>query len=163
CTIAASLNGGIHALSLIHLATLPVLATWLLGRRAALWTAAVCLADMLAFAVLELTGLKVPPLYQPSPWGIWSALVQTVLICAVPVGQILQSLREAMDELRCREQAMRESEERFRRVFEEGPLGVALVGRDNRFLKANCALCQMVGYPEEALAHMTFSDITHPD
>jgi PAS domain-containing protein len=27
------------------------------------------------------------------------------------------------------EAALRESEERFRRVFEEGPLGLALVGR----------------------------------
>src|SRR5262249_53230286 len=39
---------------------------------------------------------------------------------------------------------LRESEERFRRVFEEGPLGLALVGRDYRFLKVNSALCQMV-------------------
>jgi PAS domain S-box-containing protein len=81
----------------------------------------------------------------------------------VPVGQILQSLREAMDELRCREQALRESEERFRRVFEEGPLGLALVGRNHRFLKVNSALCQMLGYPEEALVQMSFADITHPD
>jgi PAS domain S-box-containing protein len=61
------------------------------------------------------------------------------------------------------EAALRESEERFRRVFEEGPLGVALVGRDHRFLKVNSALCQMLGYSEEALAQMSFADITHPD
>jgi len=42
------------------------------------------------------------------------------------------------------EAAVRESEERFRRVFEEGPLGLALVGRDYRFLKVNSALCQIV-------------------
>jgi two-component system cell cycle sensor histidine kinase/response regulator CckA len=61
------------------------------------------------------------------------------------------------------ESALRESEERFRRVFEEGPLGVALVGRDNLFLEVNSALCQMVGYAEEELIHKTFADITHPD
>jgi PAS domain S-box-containing protein len=39
------------------------------------------------------------------------------------------------------EATLRESEERFRRVFEEGPLGLALVGKDYRFLKVNGALC----------------------
>ena len=61
------------------------------------------------------------------------------------------------------EAAVRESEERFRRVFEEGPLGLALVGRDYRFLKVNSALCQMVGYSEPDLSQLSFADITHPD
>src|SRR3954452_4700533 len=61
------------------------------------------------------------------------------------------------------ETALRESEERFRRVFEEGPLGVALVGKDYRFLKVNRALCQMVGYSEAELCQVSFPDITHPD
>jgi len=61
------------------------------------------------------------------------------------------------------DEALRESEERFRRVFEEGPIGVALVDRDFRFLKVNRALCQMVGYPEESLLQMSFPEITHPD
>jgi PAS domain S-box-containing protein len=61
------------------------------------------------------------------------------------------------------EQALRESEERFRRIFEEGPLGLALVGRDYRFVKVNSALCKMVGCSEEVLLQMSFTDITHPD
>jgi PAS domain S-box-containing protein len=65
--------------------------------------------------------------------------------------------RKRMDE------ALRESEERFRRVFEEGPIGLALVGKDHHFLKVNAALCQMVGYSEASLLQMSFADITHPD
>ena len=61
------------------------------------------------------------------------------------------------------EAALRESEERFRRVFEEGPLGVALVGKDYRFLKVNSALCRMVGYAESELTQMSFVDITYPE
>ena len=61
------------------------------------------------------------------------------------------------------ESALSESEERFRRVFEEGPLGLALVGKDFHFLKVNGALCQMVGYSEAELLQMSFADITHPD
>jgi PAS domain S-box-containing protein len=61
------------------------------------------------------------------------------------------------------EAALRESEERFRRVFEEGPLGLALVGKDYRFEKANSALCRMVDYDEVELLQRSFVDITHPD
>jgi PAS domain S-box-containing protein len=61
------------------------------------------------------------------------------------------------------EAALRESEERFRQVFEEGPLGVALVSKDHRFLKVNSALCRMVGYNEAELTQMSFEDITHPE
>jgi PAS domain S-box-containing protein len=61
------------------------------------------------------------------------------------------------------EAALRESEERFRRVFEEGPLGLALVGKDYRFVQANGALCQLLGYDEAQLLQMSFIDITHPD
>jgi PAS domain-containing protein len=61
------------------------------------------------------------------------------------------------------ESELRESEERFRRVFEEGPLGLALVGKDYRFVKVNSALCQMVGYDEAELVQMSFVAMTHPD
>jgi PAS domain S-box-containing protein len=61
------------------------------------------------------------------------------------------------------EARLRESEERFRRVFEEGPLGLGLVGRDYRFLKVNSALCQMLDFSEDELLLKSFVDITHPD
>jgi PAS domain S-box-containing protein len=61
------------------------------------------------------------------------------------------------------EDALRESEERFRRMFEDGPLGIALVGRDFRFVRVNGALCRMVEYDEAELIQKSIFDITHPD
>jgi PAS domain S-box-containing protein len=75
----------------------------------------------------------------------------------------LQGIIRDVAERKRAEEALRDSEERFRRVFEEGPLGLALVGKDYRFEKANSALCQMVGYDETELIRMSFVDITHPD
>lgn len=61
------------------------------------------------------------------------------------------------------EETLRESEERFRRVFEEGPIGMQLVGLDYRYSKVNSRFCQQVGYTEEELKALTPFDITHPE
>ncbi len=61
------------------------------------------------------------------------------------------------------ETALQESEERFRRVFSEGPLGMALVDQSFRFTRVNAALCHMLGYPETELVGVSFAEVTHPD
>src|SRR5579875_795427 len=54
-------------------------------------------------------------------------------------------------------------EEHFHKIFEEGPLGMAIIGLDYRFVKVNMRLCQMLGYTEQELTGLTFLDITHTD
>ena len=61
------------------------------------------------------------------------------------------------------EARVKESEERFRRVFETSPLGMALSTPDLRFYSVNPAWVSMTGYPEEELLKMSFTDITHPE
>jgi len=61
------------------------------------------------------------------------------------------------------ERALRESEDRFAKAFEHSPHGMAFVSLEGRWLRANRALCQMVGYTEEELRDLTFKDISHPD
>ena len=61
------------------------------------------------------------------------------------------------------EEALRESEERFRTLFRDAPIGVAIAGADSRFLDANEAFCSMLGYSKEELLRKTILDITHPD
>lgn len=61
------------------------------------------------------------------------------------------------------EEARRESEERHRLIFEQSPLGMALVGLDFSFLRVNEALCRITGYSAEELLSRGFPAITHPD
>jgi PAS domain S-box-containing protein len=61
------------------------------------------------------------------------------------------------------EAALRDSEQRFRRVFEQSPLGKAMAGLDLRFRAVNPALCKMLGYTEAELLGLSFLDIVHPD
>ena len=64
---------------------------------------------------------------------------------------------------RAAEERLRESEERFRRAFADAPVGMALVGLDERFLQVNEALCRILGYPAERLLQLTVPQVTHPD
>src|SRR6266480_110959 len=61
------------------------------------------------------------------------------------------------------ERSLRESEERFRNIFAEAPIGMAVVGLDGTLLQVNKTFCKMLGYGKQELAARTLSDITHPD
>ncbi|MFA4861847.1 PAS domain S-box protein [Methanoregula sp.] len=61
------------------------------------------------------------------------------------------------------EDALKESEQRFRQVFERSPLGIALVGKDFRLRIANPAFNRMLGYGGDELAGKTFMELTHPE
>lgn len=51
----------------------------------------------------------------------------------------------------------------MQQVFEDAPIGMALVATDERIVEANQALCRMLGYTREELLELTVLDITHPD
>jgi PAS domain S-box-containing protein len=81
-----------------------------------------------------------------------------------PEGNVRLLIIEARDITKSKrtEEALRESEDRFRKIFEDGPLGMAIVGRDYRFVLVNHLFCEMLGYTEGELLTMTFADVTHP-
>jgi PAS domain S-box-containing protein/putative nucleotidyltransferase with HDIG domain len=62
------------------------------------------------------------------------------------------------------EAALRESEARFRAIFDQAAVGVALVETTTgRFLKVNQKYCDIVGLPPDEMTAITFETITHPD
>ncbi len=62
------------------------------------------------------------------------------------------------------EDRLRESEERFRRVFEQSPVGISIIEwPTRRHLSANEAYCRMLGYTQEELQQLSVLEVTHPD
>lgn len=60
------------------------------------------------------------------------------------------------------EEALRESEEHFRTIFNTSPIGMVLVDRQFKFIQANQSFANFIGYPIKKLLNLTFKDITHP-
>jgi len=61
------------------------------------------------------------------------------------------------------EQALRNSEEHFRLLFEHAPIGIAMADLDGRLTQANQVYCDMLGYSQAELTNKTFMEVTHPD
>ncbi|HKS96975.1 MAG TPA: PAS domain S-box protein, partial [Terriglobia bacterium] len=58
---------------------------------------------------------------------------------------------------------MRRSEERWRAVFENSGVGIALAGPDGILTAANRAYQEMLGYTEDELRKMSFLDVTYEE
>jgi two-component system cell cycle sensor histidine kinase/response regulator CckA len=64
---------------------------------------------------------------------------------------------------RMAEEALRESEYRFRRIFETAAVGIVITSPTGRVVQANPAFCSFLGYTQEELRSMQAIDLTHPD
>jgi len=58
------------------------------------------------------------------------------------------------------EEELQESEEKFRSVFRDAGIGMVIVSPDGRFLAANKAFCECLGYTEEELRARTVESVT---
>ncbi|MDI6854299.1 MAG: PAS domain S-box protein [Deltaproteobacteria bacterium] len=61
------------------------------------------------------------------------------------------------------EEALRESEMRFRKIFENAATGIAIVDREGRYQQFNPAYCNLTGYTGEELLELNFASLVHPE
>jgi two-component system CheB/CheR fusion protein len=77
--------------------------------------------------------------------------------------QVLLSVQRAVEKRKAA-QALRESEMRFRAMFEQAATGVAQIETaTGRFIRVNQKYCDIVGYSRAEMEQMDFQTITHPE
>lgn len=76
---------------------------------------------------------------------------------------VTRALREKSEQRKRRqaEADIQESEERYRKIFEDAPIG--MINFDGKFniLKANKAFCDLLGYTDEEIVQLSFVEVTH--
>jgi PAS domain S-box-containing protein len=79
-------------------------------------------------------------------------------------GQGMRFIGSVVDitELKLTEQALRDSEARFRGTFENAAVGIAHCMLDGRYLRVNQRYCDIIGYAREELLLMHAQDVTEP-
>lgn len=74
------------------------------------------------------------------------------------------SLEAEIAERRYTEEQLRDSEQRYRMLFEDSPLPMEVFDPDTlTYLAVNTAACELYGYTHEEFLHMTLLDIRPPD
>jgi len=87
---------------------------------------------------------------------------EEVRVIGVGGDRVLVIVRDITDRKRA-EAALLDSETRFRRAFWDAPIGMALIGLDERWLKVNPMLCDMLDFTEPELLSRTASSLVHPE
>jgi PAS domain S-box-containing protein len=80
--------------------------------------------------------------------------------------ELAESNRHLQKEIRERtlaEEALRQSEVKYRAIFDNAAMGINMVDENARFMEKNAALCRILGYPSSELDRLSAFDLTHPD
>ena len=75
----------------------------------------------------------------------------------------LRKLETEIEQRRRMEEALRESEARFRATFEQAAVGMVHVAPDGRFLRVNQRYCDILGYSREELLRLSIQEVTHAE
>ncbi len=86
------------------------------------------------------------------------------LLLATTVGLLVRQRTLALARAQVSDDARRESEERFRALFDQATMGVAqLEARSGGFVRVNQRFADIVGYTPKEMLALNFQAITHPD
>lgn len=131
-------------------------AGWLISRSVALVFAAATI--LVSFIGALLQHLKRPlPLYFPgAPMARWAGEVGIVLLAVGPLLAFLEALRRQASDIR-------ESEERFRSLFEQAPIVYHEIDQQGVIRRVNRASCILLGYAANELVGRFVSDLIVPD
>jgi PAS domain S-box-containing protein len=99
----------------------------------------------------------------PSVWMQHERMILIAIIVIAIESALIAALLVQFLRRRRAERALKESEERWRSVFETSAAGVAVLDKDARFLATNLAFQAMLGFSDQELRTVSLVDLGFPD
>lgn len=93
----------------------------------------------------------------------WIACIGNILCSPNGEPQLLTGVVMDITERKRVEAALRESEEKFRSIFYDAPIGMGLITPEGKCTQVNPALQKLLGYTEAELKELTFDRISHQE
>lgn len=121
-----------------------VLISWFGGRGPGV------VAGILSVAVVDF--FIIPPIYSFVPNGADAFRIGTFVLLAFPISWMISALQ-------MRESRMRDSEAKYRTLFQYSPDGIVIADTESYYLDANPTICEMLGYTRDELVGLHASDI----
>ena len=100
--------------------------------------------------------------FTPDRVSVLGVLVSQASI-SLDHARLVAELKQENADRKKAEAALRNSEDRLRRLFENSSAGIQLASADGHIIAANLACQKMLGYAEEELQGLTILDITHDE
>ena len=112
--------------------------------------------------ILYLENSLAPRVFTPKRLGMLELLASQAAI-SLDHARLYAELTQENSDRRKAEEALRASEERWRKLFENSSAGIALVTPDGRYMAANLTLQKMLGYTEAELQRLNALELTHEE
>jgi diguanylate cyclase (GGDEF)-like protein/PAS domain S-box-containing protein len=109
----------------------------------------------------ELTRTEVRLHHHNGEWR-WFEVHVMNLLYESGVRGVVTNLRDISDRKRA-EHETREAEERFRRAFDDAPIGMGLSDIEGKLFRVNRSFADMLGYTQRDLLGKTIAELTHSD
>ena len=165
-TLFILLSGGMSSVFIIFYLVGTVTAGLLLGTQTALIHTAACGLAGLGIVFLEVSGHSFPRLFPVQPATGWVDMMIALLMTTIIMSLVFNNLRDALsltrqrlEDLKQAEQALRKSEEKFRRLFETSRDFLYITNQDGEIIEVNKAASTMSGYSVDELKKIKIQEL----
>ena len=114
-------------------------------------------------AMGNMIGTLLLPRLIPQVFPDFSVIISPLAVLTIGAALVLISMRHRDQVESDRQALLRQSEERYRMLFEEAPDGILIVDGSNRIVMANSVIHQMTGYTSEELIGRSPLDFVAPE
>lgn len=161
-TVQIWLFGGVHDAAFAAYMLIILVASLMVGwRGAALF---LLLSILSGFIVAHAEAIGILTVEFDDPYALWLDHSLNFVIATILVSMIVTNLNQTLARARRNEQALHESEQRYRQLVKHAPAGIYEVDLlTNRFIDANDVICEYSGYSREELLSFSPLDLLTED